>query len=98
MHDYHAVAALIERIASQTEDLERVTEVRIRADAAFSPETLQQAYAMLTLGTALAPRYWWNLLRMSAMSIVRTVAVVTSDDLVGPDRVPVVRTCSRSEA
>jgi len=51
MHDYHAVEALIERLTSA--HLEGVTEVRIRAGAAFSPAALHQAYEMLTPGTAL---------------------------------------------
>jgi hydrogenase nickel incorporation protein HypA/HybF len=53
VHDYHAVAALIERIADQTGDLERVAEVRIRAGLAFSPEALQQAWEMLTQDSPL---------------------------------------------
>jgi Zn finger protein HypA/HybF involved in hydrogenase expression len=51
MHDYHAVEAVVERLRSA--HLEDVTEVRIRAGAAFSPVALRQAYEMLTLGTPL---------------------------------------------
>jgi hydrogenase nickel incorporation protein HypA/HybF len=55
MHDYHAVEALVERLKHETADLEgeRIAEVRIRADAVFSPEAMQQAYEMLTPGTPL---------------------------------------------
>lgn len=55
MHDYHAVEALVERLTSEPGVLGagRVAEVRIRADAVFSPEALEQAYAMLTPGTPL---------------------------------------------
>lgn len=55
MHDYHAVKALVERLTSGSGALPAsgITEVRIRAGAAFSPEALEQAYEMLTPGTAL---------------------------------------------
>lgn len=51
MHDYHAIGTLIERLEAAS--LDDVGEVRIRAGAAFTPESLQQAYAMLTRGTSL---------------------------------------------
>jgi Zn finger protein HypA/HybF involved in hydrogenase expression len=50
VHDVHAVEALIQRLRREPE---KVSEVRIRATAAFSPEALEQAYEMLTGGTAL---------------------------------------------
>jgi hydrogenase nickel incorporation protein HypA/HybF len=53
MHDYHAVVTLIERVTSQTEDLEGIAEVRIRAGATFAPEALQQAWEMLTQDSPL---------------------------------------------
>lgn len=53
MHDYHAVEALVERLTSELAEVGCVTQVRIRADAIFSPEALQQAYEMLTLDTPL---------------------------------------------
>jgi len=53
VHDYHAVKALVERLTSELEDRERITEVRIRAAATYSPEALEQAYEMLTQGTRL---------------------------------------------
>ena len=53
VHEHHAVAALIERIAHERRDLERVAEVRIRAGVAFSPEALQQAWEMLTQDSPL---------------------------------------------
>lgn len=55
MHDYDAVEALVERLTSQPHDLEAepISEVRIRAGVAFSPESLQQAYEMLTRDTPL---------------------------------------------
>lgn len=49
MHDQHAIRELIERLSC----LERVAEVRVRAGPVFSPEALEQAYAMLTAGTRL---------------------------------------------
>lgn len=49
MHDQHAVQELIARLSR----LERVREVRVRAGGIFSPEALEQAYAMLTAGTPL---------------------------------------------
>ncbi|GIU99444.1 MAG: hypothetical protein KatS3mg014_1060 [Actinomycetota bacterium] len=49
MHDQHAVRELIERLSR----LEGVAEVRVRAGPVFSPEALEQAYAMLTVGTRL---------------------------------------------
>lgn len=49
MHDQHAVQELIERLSC----LEHVTEVRVRAGVIYSPEALQQAYAMQTAGTPL---------------------------------------------
>jgi len=53
MHDYHAVEALVGRLASGVIGTERIVEVRIRAGATFSPEALQQAYEVITLGTPL---------------------------------------------
>ena len=55
MHDYHAVAALIDRLTggAGTVDGERISEVRIRTTAVHSVEALQQAFAMLTPGTML---------------------------------------------
>ena len=52
MHDYHAAEAIVGRLRDA--GLTEVTEVRIRAGAAYSPASLQQAYEMLTLGTSLA--------------------------------------------
>ena len=51
MHDYHAVEAVVGRLTDA--HLTDVTEVRIRAGAAYSPVALRQAYEMLTLGTPL---------------------------------------------
>jgi len=51
VHDHHAVEALIDRLTRA--GLGGVTEVRIQAGAAFSPEALQQAYQMLTPDTPL---------------------------------------------
>ena len=51
MHDLHAVEALIERLRSA--GLQDLTEVRIQAGPTFSPEALEQAYAMLTKDTPL---------------------------------------------
>ena len=51
MHDYHAVEAIVGRLRAA--DLDDVTEVRVRAGAAYSPVALCQAYEMLTLGTPL---------------------------------------------
>ncbi len=52
MHDYHAVSALIRRLAGEP-DAGAVEEVRVRASPVFSPESLQQAYEMQTLDTPL---------------------------------------------
>lgn len=49
MHDHHVVVALIERLSR----LEHVREVRVRAARVFSPESLTQAYEMLTPSTPL---------------------------------------------
>ncbi len=51
MHEYHAVEAVVERLTNA--HLEDVTEVRIQAGPTFSPEALEQAYAMLTQDTPL---------------------------------------------
>jgi len=55
VHDYHAIEALVERLTSELDDraLERIAEVRIRASPVYSPEALEQAYAMLVRETAL---------------------------------------------
>jgi len=55
MHEHHAVEALIERLTNALGDpeFERVTEVRVRTSAAFSPEALEQAYEMLAQDTPL---------------------------------------------
>ena len=52
MHDYHAVSALVAHLAAQPES-GKVEEVRVRASPVFSPESLQQAYEMQTVETAL---------------------------------------------
>lgn len=56
MHDLHAVRTLVERLTEQLggAELERVEQVRIRADGAFSAAALQLAYEVVTLDTALA--------------------------------------------
>jgi Zn finger protein HypA/HybF involved in hydrogenase expression len=51
VHEQHAVDAVVRRLTAA--GLTDVTEVRIRAGAAFAPEALHQAYEMLTLGTPL---------------------------------------------
>ncbi len=53
MHDYHAVTALIRRLAADPA-AGGLDEVRVRASPVFSPESLQQAYEMQTLETPLA--------------------------------------------
>ncbi len=47
--------ALIDRLTTELPnvDLERVTQVTIRADPMFSPPALEQAFEMLTPGTPL---------------------------------------------
>lgn len=52
MHDYHAIEVLVRRLKSEVDG--PVAEVRIRADVVYSPESLQQAFEMLTEGTPLA--------------------------------------------
>lgn len=54
MHDYHAVSALIARLARDPERAEGIAEVRVRASPVFSPEALRQAYQMLTEDTPLS--------------------------------------------
>ena len=51
MHDHHAVEALIQRLTDA--GLRDLTEVRIQAGLAFSPEALDQTYTMLTQDTPL---------------------------------------------
>jgi Zn finger protein HypA/HybF involved in hydrogenase expression len=55
MHDVHAAEALVEHLRGEHSEAElgRIAEVRIRASAIFSPEALEQGYAMLTRGTPL---------------------------------------------
>jgi Zn finger protein HypA/HybF involved in hydrogenase expression len=52
MHDYQAIEALVEHFTREASG-GGIAEVRIRADAVFSPEAMQQAYEMLTPGTPL---------------------------------------------
>ena len=54
MHDYHAVSALVARLAHDPSLAEGIAEVRVRASPVFSPEALQQAYQMLTQDTPLS--------------------------------------------
>jgi len=87
MHDYHAVEALVERLAAELDgdELERVDAVRIRASAVFSPEALQQAYELLTGETPLEG----SRLEVEELPDERTCAtcgrswLVSRDDLVG---------------
>jgi Zn finger protein HypA/HybF involved in hydrogenase expression len=55
VHDYHAAEALVERLTAELDQgqLERISEVRIRASPVFSSEALQQAYEILVQGTPL---------------------------------------------
>jgi Zn finger protein HypA/HybF involved in hydrogenase expression len=52
VHEQHIVAALIERLPDLAE-LDEVTEIRVGASPAYSPEALEQAWAMLTLDSPL---------------------------------------------
>jgi len=87
MHEHHAVEALVERLTSALGDpeFERVTEVRIRAGAAFSPEALEQAYEMLTQDTSLGGSH----LTVEELAERRTCAAcgtswtVTREDVAG---------------
>jgi Zn finger protein HypA/HybF involved in hydrogenase expression len=54
VHDYHAVSALVARLARDPSLAETITEVRVRASPVFSPEALRQAYQMLTENTTLS--------------------------------------------
>lgn len=54
MHDYHAVSALVARLARDPSLAEGIAEVRVRASPVFSPEALRQAYQMLTADTPLS--------------------------------------------
>ncbi len=58
MHDYYAVETLVEQLTKELGSLgdpeaERVREVRVRADVTLSPDSLEQAYEMLTQDTPL---------------------------------------------
>lgn len=55
MHDVHAAGALVDHLSGElgADGLRHVALVRIRVDAALSPESLIQAYDMLTSGTPL---------------------------------------------
>lgn len=53
MHDYHAVSALVARLAADPGLAEGIAEVRVRASPVFSPDALRQAYQMLTEDTPL---------------------------------------------
>ncbi len=58
MHDYYAVETLVEQLTKELGGLgdpgaERVQQVRVRADVTLSPESLEQAYEMLTQDTPL---------------------------------------------
>ncbi len=53
MHDYHAVGALVARLARDYRLVGGIAVVRVRASAVFSPEALRQAYQMLTEDTPL---------------------------------------------
>lgn len=54
MHDYHAVSALVAELTSDPDATGEVVEVRVQASPVFSPESLQQAYEVLTAETPLA--------------------------------------------
>jgi Zn finger protein HypA/HybF involved in hydrogenase expression len=54
VHDYHAVCALIARLARDPSLAEDIAEVHVRASPVFSPEALRQAYQMLTEDTPLS--------------------------------------------
>ena len=54
MHDYHAVSALVARLARDPGLAEGIAEVRVRASPVFSPDALLQAYQMLTEDTPLS--------------------------------------------
>ena len=53
MHDYHAVGALVARLAGDPGAAADIAEVRVRASPVFSPDALRQAYQMLTEDTPL---------------------------------------------
>ena len=54
MHDYHAVSALVARLARDPSLTEGIADVRVRASPVFSPDALRQAYQMLTEDTPLS--------------------------------------------
>jgi Zn finger protein HypA/HybF involved in hydrogenase expression len=54
VHDYHAVKALVARLARDPGLAEGIAEVRVRASPVFSPDALRQAYQMLTEDTPLS--------------------------------------------
>ena len=86
MHDYHAVEALVERLAGdEAVAAGSVAEVRIRADVVFTPEAMEQAYAMLTPGTPLegSRLVVEEVTRDEECSACGTVWTVSRDDLAG---------------
>ena len=54
MHDYHAIGALVARLARDPSLADGIAEVRVRASPVFSPDALRQAYQMLTEDTPLS--------------------------------------------
>jgi len=54
VHDYHAVSALVARLARDPSLTEGIADVRVRASPVFSPDALRQAYQMLTEDTPLS--------------------------------------------
>ena len=54
MHDYHAIGALVARLARDPSLPEGIAEVRVRASPVFLPDALRQAYQMLTEDTPLS--------------------------------------------
>lgn len=55
MHEYASVESLVQSLLHevQTKGQQRVQAVRVRRGATFSEEAVRQAFAALTLGTAL---------------------------------------------
>jgi len=97
MHDYQAVAILVERLTDRLDAQDRVTEVRIRANPIFSPEALEQAFEMLTADTRLAgSRLLVEGSTERACSTCGATWSPSHDDLVGA--YVVCRTCGASWA
>ena len=85
MHDYHAVSALVARLARDPSLTEGIADVRVRASPVFSPDALRQAYQMLTEDTPLSGSRLLveELTDCRECALCGTAWAVTPDDVAG---------------